>query len=60
MIRANYYSGYTPPAPFVDLEIVHPNDPTASQSRSAQVDSGADQTLIPADVATQLGLRQSG
>ena len=60
MMTTRYYNGYNPPAPFVNVVIVRPSNPSVTLQRSAQVDSGADQTLIPADAATQLGLLQSG
>lgn len=60
MIFTRYHAGVSPPAPFVNVDILHPSNPALSEQRSAQVDSGADRTLIPTAVATRLGLIQSG
>lgn len=60
MIFTRYHGGYTPPAPFVNVDILHPSNPAASTTRSAQIDSGADRTLVPKSVATQLGLLRVG
>jgi predicted aspartyl protease len=60
MVFTRYYSGCTPPAPFVNVDLVHPSNPAATAQKSAQVDSGADRTLIPEDVAKQLGLLRVG
>ena len=52
-----YSRNFNPPAPVVELSILAPLS-TASNSSTALVDSGADITVIPDGIVSQLKLRR--
>ena len=56
MIRYLYNSQKSPPAPFVYVELADPAGTKQLQQVPAQIDSGADRTVIPWDLVLQLGL----
>ncbi len=45
-----------PPAPFLDIQLRHPDDPVQITRLSAKIDTGADISALPAIVIEQLGL----
>jgi len=60
MIRYGYNTQKQPPAPFVRVTLRHPHNGAEARDVSAQLDTGADQTLVPAALVEQLRLYQSG
>lgn len=60
MIRYKYNAQKQPPAPFVRVSLRHPHSGTELQDVIAQIDTGADQTLIPAGLAAALKLHATG
>lgn len=60
MIRYTYNSQKQPPAPFVRVAIPHPNTGVEVRDLPAQLDTVADQTLVPSAIADSLALHQSG
>ena len=58
MIRFFYNTQKRPAAPFVFLTIRHPHNGLEIQNVPAQVDTGADRTVLPLDLASALGLDQ--
>jgi predicted aspartyl protease len=54
-VRYNYNRQISPPAPFVHATVARPDDSTVSISGvAAQLDTGADFSVIPAALAEQL------
>jgi hypothetical protein len=49
-----------PPAPFVNVSLVHPVTDAVMSPVPAQVDSAADRTVVPARLVEMLGLPQVG
>ena len=60
MIRYTYVSQLQPPAPFVQVQLHNPVTGNDLRDVPAQVDTAADQTLIPESVVQNLGLPQLG
>ena len=60
MTRIKYTTQKQPPAPFVVLSLRHPHIGAEGHNVPAQIDTGADQTVIPLAVATKLGLYATG
>lgn len=56
MSRYNYNSQITPPAPFVYVAVSRDEDGAAAQEHAAQVDTGADRTVIPWPLIDELKL----
>ena len=52
------YANTTPPAPFVLVILSRPDGATTTTDLPAKVDTGADRTVIPADLASQLALEE--
>lgn len=58
-VRYSYNRQVTPPAPFVHVTVSRPNDANiALTDLPAQIDTGADFTVVPVSVAEQLNLVQ--
>lgn len=60
MIRYSYNTQMQPPAPFVLFTLRNPADDTELLNVPAQIDSAADQTVLPDPVVQTLGLPQMG
>ena len=60
MIRYTYNSKWKPPAPFVLVTIAHPLSGVEVHDVPAQLDTGADRTVIPQTIVETLGLDFSG
>jgi hypothetical protein len=58
-IRYRYHP-VQPPAPFVNVTLLHPTGSPERRDVPAQVDSGADRTVLPEDLARAMGLPQVG
>jgi hypothetical protein len=58
MIRYLYNRQTTPPAPFVYVTVACPKTGPATGLLPAQLDIGADRSVIPLDIARQLNLVQ--
>jgi gag-polyprotein putative aspartyl protease len=56
LVRYRYNQQVQPPAPFIYVMIHHPVGHSATERLPALLDSGADITAVPADVANQLAL----
>ena len=56
MMRYSYIQERTPPAPFIWVTVRCPEEARELAQVPAQVDTGADRTVIPLIVATQLEL----
>ncbi|MFQ5858025.1 MAG: aspartyl protease family protein [Anaerolineae bacterium] len=55
-----YDDSLTPPAPFVDVVVIHPSDAGKAARRRGKLDTGADLSAIPEAVALQLQLPARG
>lgn len=60
MIRYNYVEDVQPPAPFVHLRADNPVNGSTLKDVAAQIDTGADRTLIPESLVEALNLPQLG
>ena len=60
MIRYGYNAQKQPPAPFVFITLSHPTSGAEARDVPAQLDTGADQTLVPLALVTALALDFSG
>ena len=60
MIRYRYNSQKQPPAPFVLVTVGNPLTGAELRDVPAQIDTGADCTLVPSGVVATLGLNYSG
>ncbi len=58
MVRYKYNDERDPPAPFIYATIAGMDGTTGEARLPAQVDSGADRTVIPLAVAKDLGLQR--
>lgn len=56
MISLPYSKSFRPPAPVVSVAVGIPNQTHPRVMIDAQIDTGADRTVIPTSVAIQLGL----
>lgn len=54
------YANDVPPAPFVLVIVSRPDGAASEPDLPARVDTGADRTVIPADVAARLALDEVG
>ena len=50
----SYSKAYRPPAPSLDIEIIHPNRPEVSVEMRGKNDTGGDITTIPTTILSQL------
>jgi hypothetical protein len=60
MIRYRYVHELTPPAPFVNVTLRCPTTATRADGLPAQLDSAADRTVLPGNVARAVGLVEDG
>ena len=60
MISLPYSKSFQPPAPVVTVSVGPPNANRPPIRIAAQIDSGADRTIIPTSVVTRLGLIPGG
>jgi hypothetical protein len=60
LIRYNYNRGIDPPAPFVYVSLGRPGGDAAAVQWPAQLDTGADRTIIPLEAVRRIGLKQMG
>ena len=58
MVRYKYNDERDPPAPFVYVTISGQDGATPEKQIPAQVDSGADRTVIPRTAVNELGLQR--
>lgn len=56
----DYDSTFDPPAPIAEVTVVHPVNRTESAPLRGKLDTGADVTVIPELLVTQLGLTAKG
>lgn len=56
MIRYNYSRQVSPPAPFVHLSLFCTHTGRELRQQPAQIDTGADRTVIPEKLVEELGL----
>ena len=55
-VRYNYNQQVQPPAPFIYVTVGAPRHRTERENIPVLIDTGADITAIPTDLATELGL----
>ena len=60
MIRYRYTTALNPPAPVVNVTIVCPATGRRLETQPAQIDTGADCTVLPGPLVTALGLVEDG
>jgi predicted aspartyl protease len=60
MIRYRYAAQFTPPAPFVHVNLVCPATGNRVENLAAQIDTAADRTVLPGRVVEDLGLVEDG
>jgi hypothetical protein len=60
MIRYRYVADFTPPAPFVQVSVRCPTTDRQIQAVPAQIDPGADRTVLPQDLEKSLNLLEGG
>ena len=60
MIRYRYTTALTPPAPVVNVTLVCPTTGKRLEIQPAQIDTGADCTVLPGATVTALGLVEDG
>jgi predicted aspartyl protease len=56
MIRYNYARQFDPPAPFIYVSLICPETGDREDLMPAQIDTGADRTIIPGKSVKKLGL----
>ena len=49
-----YDTSAQPPAPFVEFEVVSPQDPTQRRPAQALLDTGAEVSVLPIEILTAL------
>jgi hypothetical protein len=59
-IRYGYFRQLQPPAPFVNVVLQHPSSGAEIRDVPAQVDCGADRTVLPEKLCQALGLPRVG
>lgn len=59
-IRYVYQRSVQPPAPFINVVLQHPAGGSEMRNVAAQIDSGADRTVLPEKVVQALKLPQVG
>jgi predicted aspartyl protease len=57
VLRYRYSDEFVTPAPFVHLFLANPSDGTTTEAFPAQIDSGADRSVIPSALIEQLHLQ---
>jgi hypothetical protein len=60
MVRYGYNIQYSPPAPLVHATVRSPDLTKEVPDFPAQIDTGADRTIIPQHIADDLALPQAG
>jgi len=60
VIRYRYLTQVSPPAPFVYVTVRNPQTSAELHDVPAQLDTGGDRTVLPADLVQTLGLFQFG
>jgi predicted aspartyl protease len=60
MIRYRFNQQLTPPAPFVLLDVLHPDGQQSARGIPAQIDTAADMTVVPGPLARELSLIEFG
>jgi len=55
-----YSDTFDPPAPCLSVYLIHPRRPDATLTLSAQLDTGADITVVPQIAVDRLGLSRVG
>ena len=60
MIVYNYTAHLSPPAPFVNVALTCPATGVRIANQPAQMDTGADRTVLPANLVEALGLVEDG
>jgi hypothetical protein len=60
MIRYRYVTRLSPPAPFVQITVRCPSTGAEVQNLPAQIDPGADRTVLPGNLVTALNLVADG
>ena len=60
MIRNPYATFMSVAAPFVLIRLAHATEARETATMLAQLDTGADKTVIPAEVVEQISLRPAG
>jgi len=60
LIHYRYHDALEPPAPFVNVTLVHPVTSAMLSNLPGQVDSGADRTVVPTRLVEALDLPQVG
>ena len=60
MIHVRYSNALSPAAPFVKVLLRHDARPAPTVALDAQLDTGADRTVIPFSAAAKLGLEEIG
>ena len=55
-MRVDYNRLISPPAPFVQIQVAHPDRPFHLQPIVAKIDSGADVTALPLSIIQHLNL----
>jgi predicted aspartyl protease len=58
VIQNRYSTALQPAAPILDVLLGHPSRPPPALSLEAQLDTGADRTVIPLDVVNRLVLKR--
>lgn len=59
-MRIPYAKHHEPPAPFLAVQVEHPQHPRRTAQLSAKVDTGADISVIPLRIAQSLDLESAG
>lgn len=60
MTRYNYSRDHSPPAPFVYVTASRPDQPAEQAQWPAQIDTGADRTVVPPELVDALSLGETG
>ncbi|MEK7440722.1 MAG: hypothetical protein AABZ78_08010 [Chloroflexota bacterium] len=55
-MRVDYNRLISPPAPFIQIQVAHPDHPLQLQTIAAKIDSGADVTAVPLSIVQRLNL----
>ena len=55
-MRVDYNRLISPPAPFIQIQVAHPDHPLHLQPIVAKIDSGADVTALPLSIIQHLNL----
>jgi hypothetical protein len=60
MIRYRYTTAFDPPAPVVNITVICPATGRRLETQPAQIDTGADCTVLPGAAVAALGLAEDG